>query len=57
MSGSLETKKDIARFFGNTGLRVAPNAADGLLAELRSYQHHDEKLRYMEKFVMLFKEF
>ncbi len=57
MSASLESKKDIARFFGMTGMRVAPNAADGLLAELRKYQHHDEKLRYMEKFVSLFKEF
>ena len=32
---SLENKKDIARFFSMSGLRVAPNAADGLLAELR----------------------
>ena len=57
MSGSLESKKDIARFFSMSGLRVAPNAADGLLAELRKYYHHDEKLRYMDKFVSLFKEF
>ena len=57
MSGSLESKKDIARYFSISGLRVAPNAADGLLAELRKYQHHDEKLRYMDKFVALFKEF
>ena len=57
MSGNLETKKDIARYFSMSGLRVAPNAADGLLAELRKYQHHDEKLRFMDKFVSLFKEF
>ena len=57
MSASLESKKDIARFFSLAGLRVAPNAADGLLAELRRYQHHDEKLRFMDKFVSLFKEF
>ena len=54
---SLETKKDIARFFSMSGLRVAPDAADGLLAELRRLQHHDEKQRYMDKFVHLFKEF
>ena len=57
MSASLESKKDIARFFSMTGLRVAPEAADGLLAELRKFQHHEEKVRYMEKFVSLFKEF
>ena len=57
MSASLESKKDIARFFSLAGLRVAPNAADGLLAELRRYQHHEEKLRFMDKFVSLFKEF
>lgn len=57
MSANLESKKDIARFFMVTGLRVAPNAADGLLAELRKYQHNDEKQRYMQKFVSLFKEY
>ena len=57
MSASLESKKDIARFFSVTGLRVAPNAADGLLAELRKFQLHDEKLKYMKKFVTLFKEY
>ena len=57
MSASLETKKDIARFFSVTGLRVAPNAADGLLAELRKFQHHEEKLRFMHKFMALFKEY
>ena len=54
---SLESKKDIARYFSMSGLRVAPDAADGLLAELRRFQHHEEKVRYMEKFVNLFKEF
>ena len=36
---------------------MAPNAADGLLAELRKYRHHEEKVRFMEKFVNLYKEF
>ena len=53
---SLETKRDIARFLSLEGIMATPAVADGLLFELRNLTHHEEKVRYMHKFIALFKE-
>ena len=48
--------RDIARYFSLSGVTIAPDAAEGILGDLIRLKHHDYKVRYVEKFLSLFKE-
>ena len=56
MASSLESMRDIARYFSMSGVSMAPDAAEGILGDLMALKHHDYKVRYVEKFLSLFKE-
>ena len=56
MASSLEGLRDVARYFSLSGITMTPDAADGILGELIKLKHHDYKVRYVEKFLSLFKE-
>ena len=47
MASSLESMRDIARFFSLSGVTMAPDAAEGILGELMNLKHHDYKVRYV----------
>jgi hypothetical protein len=56
MSGSLESTRDLARYFTMAGISVRPEAVKGLLGDLRQYKFHEEKLNFLSAVLKLFKE-
>jgi len=56
MSGSLDSSRDLARYFNTIGISIRPDAVRGLLGETMKLKYHDEKLRYLDTVCTVFKE-
>ena len=52
----IETPKDIARFFSIHSIQVRPDAAKTLLECTHKIVYSEQKQRYLDKFVTVFKE-
>ena len=57
MSGELNSKRDIARYFNLSGITVRPEATDILLSQLMKIQYSDARQRYVERFLATYKEY
>jgi hypothetical protein len=55
-SYQFDAKKDVAKYLDLVGIKARPQAADGLLYELMKIDNTEYKVRYMQKFTILFKE-
>ena len=47
MSGSLDSARDLARFFSMANISIRPEAVRGLLGETMKLRYHEEKLKYL----------
>lgn len=56
MSGNLETKHDLARYFTFAGISIRPEAVHTLLNDLVRIAYHQEKLHFLDCVLRLFKE-
>ena len=57
MSGELNSKRDLARYFTLSGIVVRPEATETLLQNLIKIPYSDAKQRYVDRFVATFKEY
>lgn len=55
MSG-LNSTRDIARFFTDSGVTIRPEAASGILGDVYKIDFNEDKKRYLTKFLQLFKD-